>query len=57
MYAKKCKVYFSDEGLAYITLAQKTINCHHGVERQVAAKQKMKELKTELKVKYIDIQR
>ena len=42
MYAKKCKVYFSDKGLPYEKKpdAQKTMSCHHGVDRQFPAKQK-----------------
>ena len=50
MYAKKHKVYFDADGVPYVTLAQKTMDCHHGVDRQVNAKQKRKELKTERKV-------
>ena len=33
------------------------MDCHHSVDHQVVAKQKRKELKTELKVKCINIQR
>ena len=45
MYAKKHKVHFDDDGVPYVTVAQKTIDCHHRVDRQVNAKQKRKELK------------
>lgn len=42
MYAKKCNMYFSDKGLPYEKkpYAQKAMSCHHGVDRQFAAKQK-----------------
>ena len=42
MYAKKCNMYFSDKGLPYEKkpYAQKAMSCHHGVDRQLAAKQK-----------------
>ena len=40
-------VYFDN----YLTPAQKPVNCHHGVDRQVNAKQKRKELKNERKVR------
>ena len=49
MYAKKHKVYFDADGVPYVTLAQKTMDCH-GIGRQVNAKQKRKELKTERKI-------
>ena len=50
MYAKKHEVYFDADGVPYVTLAQKAMDCHHGVDRQVKAKQKRRELKTERKV-------
>ena len=43
-------MYFDADGVPYVTLAQKTMDCHHGVDRQVNAKQKRRELKTERKV-------
>ena len=51
MYAKNHKVYFDADGVPHVTLAQKTMDCHHGVDRQVNAKLKRKELKTERKVR------
>ena len=51
MHAKKHKVYLDADRVPYVTLAQKAMDCHHGVDRQVTAKQKRKELKTERKVR------
>ena len=51
MHAKKHKVYLDADRVPYVTLAQKAMDCHHGVDRQVNAKQKRKELKTERKVR------
>lgn len=47
MSVKKHKAYFDADDVSYIILAQKTMVCHHGVDRQVNAKQKLKTLKTE----------
>ena len=51
MYAKKHKVYFDADGVPNVTLAQKTMDYHQEVDRQVNAKQKRKVLKTERKVR------
>ena len=51
MYAKNHKVYFDADGVPHVTLAQKTMDCHHGVDRQVNANLKRKELQTERKVR------
>lgn len=51
MQAKKHKEYFDADDVPYVTLAQKTMDCLHKVDRQVKVKQKRKELKTERKVR------
>ena len=50
MLAKKHKEHFDADGVPYVTLAQKTMDCLHKVDCQVNVKQKQKELKTERKV-------
>ena len=50
MYAKKHKIYFDESGVPFVTLAQKNMDCHHGVDRQINAKQKRKALKNRKKV-------
>ena len=50
MYAKKHKVYFNDDGIPFIILAQKFMDCHHGVDRQIAAKEKRKQIRNTKKV-------
>ena len=50
MYVKTYRVYFHNHGVPFITLAQKKMNCHHGVDRQLVAKEKRQKYKSNQKV-------
>ena len=50
MYAKTHRVYFDNQGVPFIILAQKNMDCHHGVDRQLVAKEKRKKYKSNQKV-------
>ena len=50
MYAKTHRVYFDNQGVPFIILAQKNMDCHHGVDRQLVAKEKHKKYKSNQKV-------
>ena len=49
IYAKTHKVYFDNQGVPFITLAQKNMDCQHGVDRQLVAKEKRKKYKSNQK--------
>ena len=50
MYVKTYRVYFHNHGVPFITLAQKKMNCHHEVDRQLVAKEKRQKYKSNQKV-------
>lgn len=50
MYAKTHRVYFDKPRVPFITLAQKNMDCYHGVDRQLVAKEKRKKYKSNQKV-------
>ena len=44
MFVKTHGVYFDNQGLPFITLAQRNMHCHHEVDSQLAAKEKRKKI-------------
>ena len=50
MYVKTYRVYFHNQGVPLMTLAQKKMDFHHGVDRQLVAKEKRQKYKSNQKV-------
>ena len=52
MYVKTHGVYFDNQGVPFIT--QKNIDCHHGVDRQLVAKESVKKIKATKGIKVVE---